>query len=145
MLRAPARAGDPLERGRSVAGRYRAPVDVVAAALVQDGRVLAARRRTPPGWEFPGGKVEAGETPQQALVRECREELAIEVECLSPLGVANDARIRLQLWHARLVDGEPRAYADHTEVRWLAADTLDDVDWLAVDRGLLDGVRGLLS
>ncbi len=146
MLRAPARPRDPLERaGPLIAGRYRRAVDVVAAALIRDGRVLAARRVTPPGWEFPGGKVESGESPQQALVRECREELAIEIGCGAQLGVVADDRITLQLWQATVVAGTPQPLDDHDVVRWVDRDELDSLDWLPLDRALLTAVHSALE
>jgi 8-oxo-dGTP diphosphatase len=119
-------------------------MDVVAAALVHEGRVLAARRVRPPGWEFPGGKIEPGESPQQALERECREELGVDVRCLVHLATATDARLALQLWHAVLVRGEPRALQDHHELRWVALDGLDALDWLPIDRELLAAVVDVL-
>jgi 8-oxo-dGTP diphosphatase len=120
-------------------------MDVVAAALVENARVLAARRITPSGWEFPGGKVEPGELPESALERECREELGIEVRCLALLATASDTRIELQLWHVRRVAGTPTALEDHHELRWVGPDELAALDWLPIDRGLLDVVRRLLG
>ncbi len=117
----------------------------MAAALIDDGRVLAARRVTPPGWEFPGGKVEVGEDPQQALVRECREELAIEIECGARLAVAADDRITLQLWQVRLVSGSIADSTDHDALRWVSTDELDGLDWLPLDRELLPAVARLLE
>ncbi|UUN28972.1 (deoxy)nucleoside triphosphate pyrophosphohydrolase [Streptomyces sp. FIT100] len=113
---------------------------VVAGAVYDQGRLLAARRSAPPalagGWELPGGKLEPGETPEQALVRELREELGVEAEPVErvpgewPLGPG----YVLQVWTARLVSGEPRPLEDHDELRWLAADELDSVEWLPQDR-----------
>ena len=122
---------------------------VVAAALVQDGRVLAARRSAPAavagGWEFPGGKVEAGESLPAALARECREELGVIVEPLRQIAAAQDADIDLRLWVARLVVGVPTALEDHDELRWLSAAELDTVSWLPIDRALLSAVVTLLE
>ncbi|ORT61166.1 (deoxy)nucleoside triphosphate pyrophosphohydrolase [Streptomyces sp. CB03238] len=113
---------------------------VVAGAVVDQGRLLAARRSAPPElagrWELPGGKLEPGESAQQALVRELREELGVEAEPgeripgewpLAPGYV-------LQVWTARLVSGEPRPLEDHDELRWLFRYELDTVDWLDQDR-----------
>ena len=115
---------------------------VVAAAIRRDGLVLAARRVRPDaGWEFPGGKVEAGETEQDALAREIREELGVPVEVGARLGDATDGRIRLVLYAATLLDGEPAPHDDHDALRWVGPAELDDLDWLPVDRQLLDRVR----
>ncbi|MER6994263.1 (deoxy)nucleoside triphosphate pyrophosphohydrolase [Streptomyces sp. NPDC000410] len=117
---------------------------VVAGAVYDQGRLLAARRSAPPElagrWELPGGKLEPGETPEQALVRELREELGVETEPVErvpgewPLGPG----YVLQVWTARLLSGEPRPLEDHDELRWLAVDELDAVDWLPQDRPAVD-------
>jgi 8-oxo-dGTP diphosphatase len=122
---------------------------VVGAAIIRGGRVLAARRTAPPAaagrWEFPGGKVEAGETPEQALVREIAEELSCGVEVVGWLagevGIAE--RHVLTVGLARLVDGDPEP-REHDEIRWLAADELDSVDWLEPDRPFLDELGVML-
>ena len=124
-------------------------VGVVGAALVRDGTVLASRRTGPPHlagfWEFPGGKVEAGETDLQAVVRELREELRVEVEVGSRLGdalpIGQTAVLRVYL--CRLVSGEPEL-VDHDEHRWLGPDELWDVAWLPVDLPLLEPLREVL-
>jgi|SRR6478735_1243904 len=116
---------------------------VVGAAIVRDGRVLAARRTSPPEsagrWEFPGGKVESGESPEAALVREIREELGctIEIEAWLPGEVTIRDTYVLTVATARVVAGEPTP-REHDAVRWLAADELDDVDWLDADRPFLE-------
>jgi 8-oxo-dGTP diphosphatase len=115
---------------------------VVGAAIVRDGRVLAARRTTPAEaagrWEFPGGKVEPGETPDEALVREVVEELGCTVDVVRwlPERVAIGTRHVLTVAVARLVSGEP-VPSEHDRVRWLAAAELGDVDWLEPDRPFL--------
>jgi 8-oxo-dGTP diphosphatase len=123
---------------------------VVGAAIVRDGRVLACRRTSPAEaagrWELPGGKVEPGETPEAALLREVREELGAGVAIshwLAAEAVISDALV-LRVAVARLVDGEPRP-VEHDEVRWLSADELDDVDWLDPDRPFLLDIRQALS
>ena len=123
---------------------------VVGAAIVRDGRVLAARRSAPPelagGWEFPGGKVEPGESEPSALVRECREELGVRVTVGELLGSAPLSRgFVLHVYLAALVAGEPRPLQDHDELRWLAADELDSVDWLPAERPALAAVAALLA
>jgi len=125
---------------------------VMGAAIVHGGRVLAARRTSPPrlagGWEFPGGKVEEGEDPVAAVVREVAEELDCTVEVTGML--AGEAPIRdgltLRVAVASLVDGEPvPVEAQHDAVRWLGPDELDEVAWLGPDVPFLDEVRGLLK
>ncbi len=123
---------------------------VVGAALVRDGRVLAARRTAPAAaagrWEFPGGKVEGGETPEAALVREIDEELGVTIEVRRwltgavPIGTAYELPVAV----ADIVGGEPEP-VDHDEVRWLTADELDDVDWLDPDRPFLPELRRSLT
>ena len=123
-------------------------VRVVGAALVRDGRVLAARRAQPSrlagGWEFPGGKVEPGESDAAALVRELQEELGIDVRVGAQLDQAAEGSIHLTLYAATLVDREPRPLQDHDELRWLSAAELTTVSWLPIDAELLAAVAELL-
>lgn len=115
---------------------------VVGAAIVRDGRVLAARRTFPAEaagrWELPGGKVEAGETPEAALVREIGEELgcAVTVTGWLPGEVAIGDRHVLTVATATLEAGDPHPH-EHDEVRWLGPAELGDVDWLEPDRPFL--------
>ena len=125
-------------------------VVVVGAAVLRDRRLLAARRTTPPEaagrWELPGGKVDAGETPDGALVREIREELGCVVSVdrwldgEQPVGTSYLLRVAL----CRLSAGEPEALTDHDRLRWLGADELGEVDWLEPDRPFLPDVRAAL-
>lgn len=125
-------------------------VAVVGAAIVRGGRVLAARRTAPPEaagrWELPGGKVEPGETPDAALVREIREELDCRVEVTSwlPGEVPIGDRHVLTVALAVLTEGDPDPH-EHDEIRWLTAAELDDVDWLEPDRPFLPRLRTLLG
>jgi 8-oxo-dGTP diphosphatase len=115
-------------------------VRVVVGAVLRDGagRVLAARRTRPPGWELPGGKVEAGESEPAALVRELWEELGVTVEVGTRVGpdVPIPPDLLLRAWTAVLVSGEPIAL-EHAELRWLAPDELDSVAWLPADRPIV--------
>ncbi|NUP46462.1 MAG: (deoxy)nucleoside triphosphate pyrophosphohydrolase [Catenulispora sp.] len=116
-------------------------VIVVGAAIVAGDTVLCARRSAPPRlaglWEFPGGKVEAGETDAAAVVRECREELGVEVVVGRRIGV--DARIddllTLRVYLARLLPAqpEPRPLEDHDLLSWVPRAELVGLDWLAPD------------
>lgn len=123
-----------------------ARVSVVGAALVRDGRVLASRRTEPAHlaglWEFPGGKVEDGESDEQALRRELREELRVEVRIGARLGgeLAIGETAVLRVYLCALVSGEP-VLVDHDEHRWLASSELDEVPWIPVDLPLLQDLR----
>ena len=121
---------------------------VVAAAIVRDGRLLAARRSSPAhlagGWEFPGGKVEAGEREVEALARECREELGVEIDVGKPLGDARDDGLRMLLYAARLCSGMPQPLQDHSALRWVSLGEIAELDWLPVDEKLLPVVRAHL-
>jgi 8-oxo-dGTP diphosphatase len=122
---------------------------VVGAAIVHDGLVLAARRSAPVelagGWEFPGGKVEAGESETAALARECAEELGVTIAVRALLGsVPIEVDWQLHLYRADLVAGAPRALQDHDELRWLSAAEIGTVAWLPADRPLLVAVAATL-
>lgn len=116
---------------------------VVAAAIESRGRLLAARRSRPEslagGWELPGGKVEPGEDPARALVRELLEELGVDIEVVGAVhGPADgdwplDDRSVLRVLRARIERGDPEAGVAHDEVRWLAPRELGSVPWLEPD------------
>ncbi|MFI1969164.1 (deoxy)nucleoside triphosphate pyrophosphohydrolase [Streptomyces cinnamoneus] len=124
---------------------------VVGGAVLHQGRLLAARRSAPPElagrWELPGGKMEPGETPQEALVRELREELGVEAEPLER--IEGEWPLKppyvLHVWTARLLSGEPRPLEDHDELRWLTPDRIDEVDWLEQDRPAVAAAVRLLA
>lgn len=127
-------------------------IEVVGAAIVRHGCVLAARRSYPAAeagrWEFPGGKIGAGESPEAALVREISEELgcAVDVvEWLPGVTAGSDAgrTLTLRVAVCALVEGEPVG-AEHDALRWLTLETLDAVDWLEPDRPFLPPLRETL-
>lgn len=130
---------------------------VVGALIVDDvvhpSGVLAARRSTPPSgrWEFPGGKAEMGESAQDALVREIREELGVVVDVGQRLNPPSGGRwpisesLEMELWWCTVAD-EPSPGDAHDEVRWVAGEDLDALDWLDADRDALPLVAaGLLG
>ncbi|GAB3360821.1 (deoxy)nucleoside triphosphate pyrophosphohydrolase [Modestobacter lapidis] len=137
--------------------RALAVTQVVGAAVVDEQRrVLVAQRGTGSLaglWEFPGGKVERGETDLAALVRECREELGVVVVPRAFVGevpldgvVAGGApgASTLRVWWCRIAGGELSA-AEHSELRWLPGADLEALDWIPADRPLLPAVRALLA
>ena len=127
---------------------------VVAVALVDaDRRVLIAQR--PEGkqlaglWEFPGGKVEAGERPEETLIRELHEELDIRVKeaCLAPLSFAShryeDFHLLMPLYVCRRWEGTPRA-VEHQALRWVAPSRLRDFPMPPADEPLIPALIDLL-
>lgn len=130
----------------------REPKVVVGAAIIADGRVLACARSAPPEvagrWEFPGGKVEPGESETAALIRECAEELAVRVEIGDRVG--RDVRMAhgrsvLKVYAARLLHGDQPTLLEHSELRWLTAAELDSVTWLPADAPIVAALRPLLA
>ncbi|MCC2334004.1 (deoxy)nucleoside triphosphate pyrophosphohydrolase [Cellulomonas wangsupingiae] len=135
------------------------PVLVVAAAVVDDlddpRLLLAARRATPASlagrWEFPGGKVEAGETPEDALHRELREELGVRVGLGVELLGPDDGAWRLsdqyvmRLWFAEVVEGEPEPLVEHDQLRWLPDGQWLDVPWLDADVRIVEGLATFVA
>ena len=125
-------------------------VHVVAAVIREGDRVFATQRgygEQKDGWEFPGGKIEAGETPQQALVREIREELDTGIavgECLTTIEYDYPAfHLSMQCFWAAICDGEP-VLKEHEAARWLRAEELDDVAWLPADLTIIPLIKGKL-
>ncbi|WP_431943950.1 (deoxy)nucleoside triphosphate pyrophosphohydrolase [Micromonospora marina] len=130
----------------------REPRVVVGAAIIDGGRVLACERSAPPEvagrWEFPGGKVEPGETEVDALARECAEELGVRVAVGARVG--RDVRMAhgrsvLRVYAARLLHGDEPKALEHAELRWLSAAELDSVDWLPADVPIVAALRPLLD
>nr|WP_208097219.1 (deoxy)nucleoside triphosphate pyrophosphohydrolase [Paenarthrobacter sp. MSM-2-10-13] len=136
-------------------------INVVGAAVVDSleapTRLLAARRTAPPQfagmWEFPGGKVETGESAEDALHRELAEELGVQVNLGPELESGNivgwtlNERAAMRVWFAELTAGEPRPLEDHDELRWVSladSDQLLGLPWIPADlpivRALLDRV-----
>lgn len=128
-------------------------MQVVGAALLRDDppRVMACRRTSPPRlagrWEFPGGKVDPGESDRQALARELAEELGVRIEVGERLGPEIDlgGTAVLRVYLARLTDGDEPRLLDHDAHRWLTAHELDDVPWIEVDRPVVEALRALLQ
>jgi 8-oxo-dGTP diphosphatase len=130
----------------------RSPRVIVAAIIVRDGRVLACERSAPPEvagrWEFPGGKVEPGETDEAALARECAEELGVRVAVGARVGPdvpLAHGRAVLRVFAVALLNGDVPRNLEHTAMRWLAVDELDTVPWLPADTPIVAELPALLG
>ena len=121
----------------------------VVAALIWDGkRFLACQRPAHKArgllWEFVGGKVEPGESREQALIRECREELDITVRpgkiFMEVLHEYPDLTVHLTLFHAVIAAGIPKAL-EHNELRWITVDEIDGLDFCPADEVILERLK----
>lgn len=120
----------------------------VAAAIIRSGNKIFATQRGygefKDGWEFPGGKIEAGETPQEALVREIREELDAEIQVGEKIDCVEydypSFHLSMECFWARLCSGE-LTLKEHEAARWLSREELDSVDWLPADLSLIQKIR----
>lgn len=123
----------------------------VVAAVIRDGNKIFATQRGygefKDGWEFPGGKVEEGETPQEALKREIEEELETEIEVGDYLTtIEHDYpkfHLSMKCYWARIIEGKP-VLLEHEAARWLSRDELDSVAWLPADVTIIELVKQAL-
>lgn len=126
-------------------------IRVAAAVICSDERIFATRRghgRFAGGWEFPGGKIEAGESPEEALVREIREELATEVLVGERIDTVeydyDDFHLTMDCFFCEVLRGDLELL-EAAEARWLRADELFSVSWLPADIGLVEKIQGILQ
>ena len=122
-------------------------VNVVCAIIVHEGKILGTQRGYGDfagGWEFPGGKIEPGELPEDAVRRELKEELDLEVE----VGQLFDTveydyptfHLSMQCFLCTMGDGE-FVLKEHEDARWLDHDTVEEVEWLPADEGLIKKLK----
>jgi 8-oxo-dGTP diphosphatase len=122
-------------------------VKVVAAIIVHEDEIFATQRgygEFAGGWEFPGGKVEAGESPQEALIREIKEELDTEIE----IGKLVDTveydyptfHLSMDCFLCTIKSGD-LVLKEHSAAKWLTKETLDSVEWLPADLGLIGKLK----
>ena len=123
-------------------------VEVAAGVLTDGARILATQRgygEWKDYWEFPGGKLEPGETPELALRRELREELRIEIDILQDLGTVEydypAFHLRMSCFLARIREGTP-VLEEHEAARWLLPWEVDSLQWLPADRLVLPRIIG---
>ena len=129
----------------------RKTVTVAAAVIVRDGRVFATERGYGPykdWWEFPGGKIEAGETPEEALRREIREELDTEIRVGELLELVEydypEFHLSMACFLADVVSGD-LVLREHEAARWLTAEELDTVRWLPADLAVIHRLKEKLT
>ena len=123
-------------------------VHVVAALIWDGGRFMICQRPAHKArgllWEFVGGKVESGETPEEALIRECREELNVEIEPGSIycrlVHEYPDLTILLTLYNARIIDGTPQKL-EHNDIRWISVSQIDDYIFCPADKQILEMLK----
>lgn len=123
-------------------------VKVVAAIITKDNKIFATQRGYgdfKDGWEFPGGKVEQGESPEEAIVREIKEELKAEIKVTGFLTtVEHDYptfHLSMDCFWAELADGTEMTLLEHEAAKWLTIDEIDSVDWLPADVKVVDEIK----
>jgi 8-oxo-dGTP diphosphatase len=122
-------------------------IEVVAAIIVKEGKILATRRGYGDFmnmWEFPGGKIEPGESKEAALIREIQEELRVAVSIDHYLYTVNydypDFHLTMHCYICSIVRGEI-TLVEHNAAKWLSADSLHSVEWLPADTELIEVLR----
>lgn len=125
-------------------------VKVVAAIIIHNNRIFATQRGYgdfKDGWEFPGGKIEPGETPQQALVREIKEELDTEIEVGDYLETVEydypNFHLSMDCFFCTIKMGD-LVLREHEAAKWLTVETLYDVDWLPADKVIIEQIKRYL-
>ena len=127
-------------------------IEVVGAVIVRDGLIFCVQRGSdgslPGMWEFPGGKIERGETAAAALEREIQEELRCRVSVGDPVTTTTHnyefGTVRLTTYYCQLVDGNPEL-TEHADLRWLAPHELDDLSWAPADVPAVARIRSDLG
>ena len=123
-------------------------VKVVAAIITRENKILATQRGYgdfKDGWEFPGGKVEPGETAEQAIVREIREELGADIKVTGFLTTVEhdypNFHLLMDCFRAELMEGSEMTLLEHEAAKWLDIKDIDSVDWLPADIKVVQVVK----
>ena len=126
-------------------------INVVAAIIKDKDKVFATQRgygEFKDGWEFPGGKVEEGETPEEALKREIEEELNTEIEVGNYLTTIEYDyplfHLSMRCYWCKIIEGKP-VLLEHEAAKWLTKEELDSVDWLPADLTIIELIKESLS
>ena len=126
-------------------------VRVVAAIIIENGKVFATQRgygEFKDGWDFPGGKIEPGETPEEAIVREIKEELDTEVEVIELLDTVEydypNFHLSMGCFICKIKSGD-LVLKEHEAAKWLTKDTLGSLEWLPADMGLVGEIEKYLK
>ena len=126
-------------------------INVVAAIIIKYNRVFATQRgygEFKDGWEFPGGKVEQGEAPENAIVREIKEELDTTIEVKEYFDTVEydypNFHLSMKCYICTVLSGKLELL-EHEAAKWLDKDSLDSVAWLPADLGLVDKLKDYLS
>ena len=124
-------------------------IEVAAAIIVKDNRIFATQRgygEFKDGWEFPGGKIEPGESAQEALVREIREELDVDIRVGKLLETVEydypEFHLTMHCFICELLS-EEIVLKEHEDARWLKKEELDSVGWLPTDVGVIGKITGI--
>ncbi|MBB2181430.1 8-oxo-dGTP diphosphatase MutT [Lachnospiraceae bacterium MD1] len=125
-------------------------IEVAAAIIIQNKSIFATERGYGDFkgyWEFPGGKIEEGETPQEALVREMMEELNVRIKVQELVEIVNydypDFHLTMHCFLCKIISGD-MILKEHTSARWLTKDHINEVDWLPADKDLIEKLKSRL-
>ena len=123
-------------------------IPVVAAIIHKDHKILATQRGYgdyKDFWEFPGGKIESGESPEDALVREIKEELAVDILVEDYITTVEydypSFHLSMRCYKCSIREGESPVLLEHESLRWLSKEKLEEVDWLPADLEVVKRIK----